>query len=200
MERDKEEDKEGMESKLEEIVMEHSRMIDFIIQQNIKLNAVIGQLTQSFMNMKRGESPPRDRTSYELRLGADLPCPIVKSKQFAIEVELVDRAGRLFENRNKVNLDLQALAVNDLATPIESRGGYSILTYSLDSHVQGGKGLISKIKINELTSKYPSGWIYLRVSLREQSLKMEEGFVEAGQVAPLLIKKVVVKSSLKKDE
>jgi hypothetical protein len=124
-------------------------------------------------------------------LKSEIPCPIIRAKKFSIDVELIDAESKVVSNTNRLRFVLHLYTSDPVPAIIDEEN--SVLRYSLESQLKEGRGTVAKIQVNEVTSRYRNGWVYMWLGV-EGSSTGEAGEVEAESVSPLVLKRLVVRS------
>lgn len=114
---------------------------------------------------------PTVRYQYKLVTETDIETPLVRERNFAINVKLVDSDGEIVRNSNKMLLNVN-IYTEDLP-PINvqtNTQGQKSTKGGTDKVLDKGECSISKLQIREVTSHYRNGKIFIVVLPSEDPL------------------------------
>eukprot|EP00331_Platyophrya_macrostoma_P014201 CAMPEP_0176434226 /NCGR_PEP_ID=MMETSP0127-20121128/16543_1 /TAXON_ID=938130 /ORGANISM="Platyophrya macrostoma, Strain WH" /LENGTH=326 /DNA_ID=CAMNT_0017816907 /DNA_START=1 /DNA_END=981 /DNA_ORIENTATION=+ len=148
---------------------------------------------------------PNTDFQYNLVLKQELSLPLYRERNFRFTVMLVDKAGKLIENTNRIPLTIGIYSSENPPKYIDTNtSGNKILKGFIDKDLKNGTVSFDKIQIKEVTSHFRNGWIFFVVypKLSNGTLVSEGNptFVNAQKIKPLVLEKVVVKAKKTKEK
>jgi len=152
-------------------------------QQNIITKNPNDNLTEK--DLRKILADPTVRYQYKLVTETDIETPLVRERNFALNVKLVDSDGEIVKNANKLLLNV-VIYTEDLP-PINvqtNTQGQKSTKGGTDKVLDKGECLLPKLQIREVTSHYRNGKIFLVVVPSEDPLsnskKGSKNFVDYG--------------------
>eukprot|EP01017_Pseudomicrothorax_dubius_P028874 TRINITY_DN3463_c0_g1_i3.p1 TRINITY_DN3463_c0_g1~~TRINITY_DN3463_c0_g1_i3.p1 ORF type:complete len:192 (+),score=22.38 TRINITY_DN3463_c0_g1_i3:558-1133(+) len=149
-------------------------------------------------------------TTYEYQMILEnelFPKSLFRDRNFSFKVCIVDQEGRTVENKNKVLAKIQLFtAEHPPKQLVTNTAGKTILRGNYETTVNKGVASFEKVRISEVTSHLPRGWISMVISPVESLPTAHppetEGedlrpFIDPTKIKPLVLERVLVKA--KKD-
>lgn len=136
--------------------------------------------------------------------------PLVRERNFALHVKLVDLDGNLVENTNKISLNVRIYTEDNPPILIKTNTqGKSATKGGSDKILSDGLCIFSKIQIREVTSHYRNSKVFVVVMPSEYSLETtnhmqapyekSKNFIDYSMIQPLILSDISVKAkSIKK--
>ncbi|CAD8052401.1 unnamed protein product [Paramecium primaurelia] len=152
------------------------------------------EMTQNNILLKSLQCNQND-FKYQLVLTNDLEQPLFKDKNFNLDIALKDMKGINIKNHNKIELEVQLYSSDDKPVLLISNSQNQAILRQPEDNIWLEEGIsnIEKLQINEVTSHYQNGWIYLVVYPIKNDNKNVQNEINSAQIKPLIYK-VSVKS------
>ncbi|CAK67461.1 unnamed protein product (macronuclear) [Paramecium tetraurelia] len=152
------------------------------------------EMTQNNILLKSLQCNQSD-FQYQLVLTNDLEQPLFKDKNFNLYIALKDMKGMNIKNHNKIELEVQLYSSDDKPVLLISNSQNQAILRQPEDNIWLEEGIsnIEKLQINEVTSHYQNGWIYLVVYPIKNDNKIVQNSISPSQIKPLIYK-VSVKS------
>lgn len=203
----------SFENKLIQEFFEHSQLMSQVIEQTQRLNESFHQLTKELSLLKFISNDaldcavPTKQTVYEvlgihnehhfaIELSGILPNPVCKGKYFTFKVKISNNT----ETQFPMNLALRVM-MNIYSAEIVPKlitvnmNGRNILKGSNEvdlkyDPIEAAHVGSFKVQLNEVTSHFRNGWVFLVVQPVPSDFLLQTGFM----VSPLVIEHLVSKS------
>ncbi|KAM3147145.1 hypothetical protein pb186bvf_000861 [Paramecium bursaria] len=136
---------------------------------------------------------------YSLIMVNDLEMPLFKDKNFNLELQLKDNKGQMIRNPNKIELEVSLYSSDDKPVQLINNTSNQPILRQPDNHIwlHDGQVNIEKLQINEVTSHFQNGWIYLIVyPIKEENKQLQ---INPAQIKPLVIQLIVKSKKTKKN-
>eukprot|EP01017_Pseudomicrothorax_dubius_P041064 TRINITY_DN6534_c0_g2_i4.p1 TRINITY_DN6534_c0_g2~~TRINITY_DN6534_c0_g2_i4.p1 ORF type:complete len:319 (-),score=44.85 TRINITY_DN6534_c0_g2_i4:125-1021(-) len=205
-------------------VLDYSRNLKALTETCMKMSEKLTSLEEKIQSFGPGISSPQSTLSlvgHEAKATSNpfyseekafdfflvlqtenFPKIIFRDRNFNLSVKITDAEGNVVENQNKISLKVFLYSSEDHPKPIMTNTlGKHILKGLSEKDVINGEANFEKIRISEVTSHLPKGWMYLVVSptsisdqVRIMYSNPRSKIVEPSRIKPLVIEKVIVKA------
>eukprot|EP01017_Pseudomicrothorax_dubius_P042150 TRINITY_DN683_c0_g1_i5.p1 TRINITY_DN683_c0_g1~~TRINITY_DN683_c0_g1_i5.p1 ORF type:complete len:381 (-),score=121.91 TRINITY_DN683_c0_g1_i5:156-1208(-) len=154
--------------------------------------------------------PRPQQFSYQLVVKGEFPSLLYRERNFRFDVSLVDlRTNETVGNLNKIPL---SIAIYSSEVPPKlitvNTSGNKVVKGTVESDLVGGTASFDKVQINEVTSHFRNGWvfvvIYPKMTANLSSISLLNPycgglFIDPLRIKPLIFDKIVVKAKKAKE-
>lgn len=151
---------------------------------------------------------PKTDFKYQIVLQSEFQLPLYRERNFKFTVHLADLEGNIIENFNRIPVSIGIYSSENPPKYIDSNtAGNKILKGFTEKDLVNGSATFDKIQIKEVTSHFRNGWVFFVVypkinggNASSNVIMNGNGtIVNASEVKPLILEKVIVKAKKTKD-